>query len=148
MKKFRLDGMTVLRCVRKAVAPKSAYIGDELRKAQREHVRNGGTGHPPTSAQVKRALEKLAHDGFLTRSRFSEGYYGFTWILTQAGKDALATSINVRKFMDANDKSKVISGTAFEGGGGTYTLDDGQSFTFTLEEARSMPNGYPNWGFE
>lgn len=149
MTKFKLNGMMVLRAVKSACSPKSAYIADELRKVQRSHVENlGCTGHPPTTAQVKRELEKLTHDGFLVKSRFSEGYYGFTWTLTEAGNDALKTCIKVQQFMIANDKSKVVSGAAFEGGGGTYTLDDGQSFTFTLEESRSMPNGYPNWGFE
>ncbi len=148
MKKFSMDGMMVLRAVKTACSPKSAYIADELRRRQREHVEKGGTGHPPTASQVKRALEKLTHDGFLTKSRFSEGYYGFTWTFTKAGMDALKTSINVQQIMTANDKSKVVSGAAFEDGGGRYTLDDGKSFVFTLEEARSLPKGYPNWGFE
>lgn len=54
---------------------------------------------------------------------------------------------NVQKFLNLNDKYKVVSGAAFEGGGGYYTLDNGQGFSFTLDEARSMPDGYPDWGF-
>lgn len=53
-----------------------------------------------------------------------------------------------QKFMLANDKSNVISGYANrEGGGGGYTLANGKSFTLTVEDARSLPEGYPKWGF-
>ncbi len=37
---------------------------------------------------------------------------------------------NVKKFVAANKKSKVISGSAFEGGGGCYTLNNGEHFFF------------------
>lgn len=51
------------------------------------------------------------------------------------------------KFMDANNKSPVVSGYANEGGGGGYTLKNGKSFTLTLKDARSLMDGYPVWDF-
>lgn len=54
---------------------------------------------------------------------------------------------NVKRFIAANKESKVVSGYANEGGGGGYRLEDGRSFDFTLEEARSIPAGLPDWGF-
>ncbi|WP_454287221.1 hypothetical protein [Rhizobium arsenicireducens] len=54
-----------------------------------------------------------------------------------------------KKFMMANDKSKVVSGaTNGPGLGGSYTLDNGRYFRLSLEDCRSLPDNYPNWGFE
>lgn len=50
-----------------------------------------------------------------------------------------------RTFMAANDESKVIAGHARLGGGGTYRLQDGRFFDLTIEDARSLPGGYPKW---
>jgi hypothetical protein len=50
---------------------------------------------------------------------------------------------NVAAFLKANRRSKVISGYGNPGGGGGYTLNSGKSFTFTLDEMRSMP--MPEW---
>lgn len=59
-----------------------------------------------------------------------------------------APTKQAKKFMDANDKSPVVSGYANEsGGGGGYTLKNGKSFTLTLEDARSLIDGYPVWDF-
>ncbi len=53
-----------------------------------------------------------------------------------------------QKFMKANDKSKVVSGAAHGPGlGGSYTLSNGKYFRLSLEDCRSLPDGYPNWGF-
>lgn len=52
---------------------------------------------------------------------------------------------NVALFVKENDKSLVYSGAAFPGGGGSYSLESGKSFRFTLQEARSLPLGYPKW---
>lgn len=49
------------------------------------------------------------------------------------------------EFIAANAKSGVISGAAFSGGGGNYTLADGRSFDLSLEDMRSMP--MPKWDF-
>lgn len=50
---------------------------------------------------------------------------------------------NVRAFIEANKKSPVVSGAGYSGGGGCYTLADGRSFVFTVEESRSMEA--PRW---
>lgn len=50
------------------------------------------------------------------------------------------------QFMSANKESGVVSGHAFNGGGGNYRLADGRSFDLTLEDMRSMP--MPRWDFE
>lgn len=52
---------------------------------------------------------------------------------------------NVRRFIKENLISPVISGAAFEQGGGQYKLANGKCFRFTLEEVRSM--GAPRWEF-
>lgn len=54
----------------------------------------------------------------------------------------------IKKFVAANDNAPVISGFAFAGGGGRYNLECGKSFTFTLEEARMIPDGYPKWPWD
>lgn len=50
-------------------------------------------------------------------------------------------------FMQANDKSPVVSGAAIGNGGqgGVYTLADKQSFRLSVEDCRSLPAGYPRW---
>jgi hypothetical protein len=53
---------------------------------------------------------------------------------------------NVRRFIAANAISPVVSGAAYEQGGGRYKLEDGKSFKFTLEEVRSMPR--VRWCFD
>lgn len=49
------------------------------------------------------------------------------------------------KFIAANKESGVVSGAAFNGGGGNYTLADGRSFDLSLADMRSMP--MPRWDF-
>jgi hypothetical protein len=49
----------------------------------------------------------------------------------------------VKEFITANKTSPVVAGSAFTHGGGSYTLQNGQCTTFTLEEMRSMDK--PRW---
>lgn len=79
--------------------------------------------------------------------------------LENGNDDSLDNCVNCRKkliklraptksaqaFMDANDQSPVYAGAAHEGGGGTYTLTDERSFTLSLMDCRSLPEGYPKW---
>lgn len=46
-------------------------------------------------------------------------------------------------FMAANRDSPVVSGNAYAGGGGSYTLENGAHYKLTLEDMRSMP--MPRW---
>ena len=51
-----------------------------------------------------------------------------------------------KAFMKANDASPVVSGAARGRGlGGSYTLEDGKYFVLSLEDCRSLPEGYPRW---
>lgn len=56
---------------------------------------------------------------------------------------ALPQTDNVKIFILANALSPVIAGRGFKNGGGTYRLDNGQQFRFSLLESRSMDN--PRW---
>lgn len=52
-------------------------------------------------------------------------------------------------FVEANKKSKVVAGAAFgPGEGGSYTFANGRVFRMSLEDMRSLPRRYPDWGFE
>lgn len=50
-------------------------------------------------------------------------------------------------FMKANDKNKVYAGYANETGegGGGYTLTNEKTYKLSLEDCRSLPEGYPKW---
>ncbi len=85
----RLPKTVVLNAVRTAVSPWSAYVNDEVQRWHAKNVRNGGTGHPPTSQLILRRLRSLVADGCLTQSPLRRGYYGFRWTITDAGKTAL-----------------------------------------------------------
>ena len=52
-----------------------------------------------------------------------------------------------RKFMNANDKSPVVSGAAIGNGGegGFYTLKDGQTFKLSLADCKALKEHYPMW---
>lgn len=56
---------------------------------------------------------------------------------------------NAKAFKKANDESPVIEGKVNDlvHGGGTYWLRDGRNFVLTADEARSLPEGYPKWGY-
>jgi hypothetical protein len=62
----------------------------------------------------------------------------------------MAMTVNVRRFVRFNQKHAVVSGYANEDGkgGGGYTLANRMSFTFTRDECRSMPEGFPDWKIE
>lgn len=53
---------------------------------------------------------------------------------------------NVKRFVELNKTSPVLSGSADRGGGGSYRLASGYWFSFTLDEARSMP--MPKWPWD
>lgn len=95
MNKFKLTDIMVLRAVRQTCSPQSAYIGDELRKMQAAHVSNGGTGHPPTSAQIKRVLDRLHKNDFLRRVSGPDGNYGYRWEIRTRGWIALSREADV-----------------------------------------------------
>jgi hypothetical protein len=61
---------------------------------------------------------------------------------------ALPQTENVKSFIAANAESPVVSGRAYDGGGGTYKLKNGRSFRFTLYESRSMANLQPRWDLD
>ena len=54
-------------------------------------------------------------------------------------------------FKEANDKSPVYAGRAIEPNpnkpakGGVYTLEDESSWRLSVEDLRSLPEGYPKW---
>lgn len=58
---------------------------------------------------------------------------------------ALPQTENVKAFIAANAESPVVSGRAFDGGGGTYKLKNLRRFRFTLYESRSMGDCHPRW---
>lgn len=70
----------VLSAVDKACNPSTNYIRDQLR-------RENQTGFSP--ALVLSRLKALEADKLLTRSRYPNGYYGYTWKFTEAGRAAL-----------------------------------------------------------
>lgn len=53
----------------------------------------------------------------------------------------------VKDFIRANDKSRVIAGSVLDTkkGGAIYTLQNGMMFKLNLEECRALPAGYPKW---
>lgn len=55
------------------------------------------------------------------------------------------------EFVKANDASPVIEGWVNEpdpakpAKGGTYRLKNRKTFSLTVEDCRSLPDGYPRW---
>jgi hypothetical protein len=86
----KLTKSDVLTAVAKAVRPDSIYIIDQVQRQHDAAVRAGGSGHAPTSALVLRRLKALAADGLLMQSAGTNGYYGYRWDITDAGRAALA----------------------------------------------------------
>lgn len=80
----------VLAAIPRAAGPWSNYIIDQLQRDHNKRVAAGGAGHPPSSALVLRRLKKLQTMGLVTRSQFTNGYYGYRWDITGAGLAALA----------------------------------------------------------
>ncbi|MGB6087750.1 hypothetical protein [Parvibaculum sp.] len=86
---MKLTKAQVLRCVDSAVSPDSAYINDEVQKMHRANIASGGIGHTPRVGLVLARLNSLAADGLLEKSAFTNGYYGYRWTITPAGRSAL-----------------------------------------------------------
>jgi len=79
----------VLLAVSKACSPDSAYINDEVHRMHRDDVKAGGKGQPPRTSLVLSRLNALVADGMLQRSLLPNGYYGYRWTITHAGRAAL-----------------------------------------------------------
>lgn len=86
---FRLTKEMVLIATKNACSPDSAYINDEVQKLHRSHIKSGGSGFAPRTDLVLARLNALAADGLLTKSRLTNGYYGYRWEFTTAGLAAL-----------------------------------------------------------
>lgn len=54
---------------------------------------------------------------------------------------------NARKFIAANERSPVVSGSAIGSGGegAIYTLKNGKTFTLSADDCKAV--GYPRWDF-
>jgi hypothetical protein len=88
---MRPTKIDVLRAVSTAILPRSVYINNEIHRWHAGQVASWGMGgHPPTSSFVLRRLKQLVDDGYLVQSQFSDGLYGYTWTITDAGKARLA----------------------------------------------------------
>ena len=87
--KFSLTKEMVLQAVSRAISPDSNYIGDQVSRMHRAHVSAGGIGYPPRTSLVLSRLNALAADGLLNKSDFTNGYYGYRWDITPAGRAAL-----------------------------------------------------------
>ncbi|QIG68664.1 hypothetical protein EVB67_014 [Rhizobium phage RHph_TM3_3_14B] len=81
-----------LLAVSKAVSPDSIYIINEVHRMHRKAVAAGAVGHAPTSALVLRRLKTLASHGLLVQSKSTNGYYGYRWEMTDAGRKHLETA--------------------------------------------------------
>lgn len=90
MTTMKLAKESVLEAVAKAISPWSIYIGEEVNKAHRASVAAGNKGHPPKAALILRRLNQLAESGLLEKSTLTNGYYGYQWTITPAGRGALA----------------------------------------------------------
>jgi len=88
--KFNLTKEMVLLAVDRAISPDSNYINDQVQRMHAAHVRSGGKGFPPRTDLVLARLNALVADGKLTKSKFTNGYYGYSWSITDAGRSALA----------------------------------------------------------
>lgn len=53
----------------------------------------GATGHPPTRGLILRRLRQLEQRGLLTCVGGPDGYYGFEWLITEAGHEVLAKGL-------------------------------------------------------
>ncbi|NTI22405.1 hypothetical protein G6M87_11095 [Rhizobium rhizogenes] len=88
MKPSQID---ILRAVSTAVRPQSVYINNEIQRWHAAQVSKWGMkGHPPSSSFVLHRLRHLVAAGYLIQSQFSDGLYGYTWTITDAGKARLA----------------------------------------------------------
>lgn len=67
----------ILKAVVRAVAPRSAYIAHEVDRLIIPHMRRD---------RILRKLRRLEKTGLLECVGGPDGYYGFTWKLTDEGK--------------------------------------------------------------
>lgn len=79
-----------LRAVRRAWAPFSRYVLDELHRAHGEVVASGGKGHPPTASRALRWLRQLERNGLLEASAKPDARDGYQWLILPAGHARLA----------------------------------------------------------
>jgi len=49
------------------------------------------------------------------------------------------------QFVKENDNSPVVSASVKHGGGMTGRLKNGRVFDLSLDDSRSLPEGYPKW---
>lgn len=87
---FHLTKEMVLLAVQRAISPDSTYINDQVQRMHRDHVKSGGKGYPPRTDLVLSRLNALAKDGLLEKSTYTNGYYGYHWTITPAGRLALS----------------------------------------------------------
>lgn len=86
---FTLTKGMVLQAVAKAISPDSTYINEQVQRMHADHISAGGKGFSPRTDLVLARLNALASDGLLIKSRFPNGYYGYRWTITPAGRAAL-----------------------------------------------------------
>lgn len=63
-------------------------------------------------------------------------------------KPKMKTTRNVARFLKLNSEIPVVSGSAYAHGGGFYRLENTEGFSFTLEECRTFPEGFPKWPWD
>ncbi|RVC47603.1 hypothetical protein EN781_00255 [Mesorhizobium sp. M4A.F.Ca.ET.090.04.2.1] len=87
---MKLPGIEVLAAVATAVSPRGAYINDQVQRAHAKAVKAGAIGHPPSTGLVLRRLRSLEKRGLIECVGGPDGYYGFEWRITDAGRAELA----------------------------------------------------------
>lgn len=83
----------VLRALDRAVAPRSACVADVLDRNHREHVARGGTGFPPRRSLILARLRTLEASGLIVCTGGPDGYYGYGWRITEAGRASLSSNV-------------------------------------------------------
>lgn len=89
---WKLTDAQVLVALDKAISPKSAYVAAEVDQMHLAHIRAGGKGFSPRRSLILSRLRSLERDGKIECRGGPDGYYGYTWRITDAGRDALAHS--------------------------------------------------------
>jgi len=72
-----------LLAVSRACSPDSVYIIQEVERSF------GVSGGNQIRKLIRRRLQTLADEGLLIRSQFTNGYYGYRWDITDAGRKFL-----------------------------------------------------------
>lgn len=81
----KLQNIEVLQCVAEAIAPQSAYIAQEVRVRRRAQYAGR-----VSAAEILRRLRLLESNGLIVRTGGPNGFYGYSWSITEAGRLALA----------------------------------------------------------